>query len=159
MTEIADGDYDLVITSGLSGETWDATSGDSDDAGVEGLIDAWQVAVEAGSRVVAIRDDPRMSGGVLGCVDRAGVDAGSQCAVPRDDALAFDPQEQAVEAFAPDEVALVDLSDMYCDDAACSPVADGVLIYRDATHLTPLWAFSIADALERRIPASFVSGR
>lgn len=120
------------------------------DAGanpVQGSLDAWAALPPSVTRVVVVRDTPEQRSDVLACVEQAvqaGQPPGATCAVPRTQALPPDP---AVEAAKQRKVPVIDLTSHFCDDANCFPVIDGVLAYKDLTHVTPTFAKTLGPAL------------
>ncbi|WP_169816440.1 acyltransferase family protein [Demequina soli] len=157
--DLGTGDYDLLLTSQLSGVTWKRFDYPSRRAaGVDGLVAAWQVAVDSGARVLAIADNPHAVDGVQECVAEHGLGARRRCTLPREEALQFDPQLRAARAFTKDQVAVIDLTDDYCGEVLCRSVVGGVLVYRDSGHLTRLWASTLAPQVIDRAPAGFLSG-
>ncbi|WP_062305641.1 acyltransferase family protein [Demequina subtropica] len=157
--EIRTGDYDLIITSGLSGVEWELAGADNQhDAGVAGLTEAWQVAVDSGARVLAFTDLPHPVEDVQKCAAIHGLEGAERCAHDRSEALPFDPQADAAAGFSPGEVTVLDLTDTYCSDDTCSPVVGGVLVYRDQSHMTPLWATTLTPEVIDRTPEAFLVG-
>jgi hypothetical protein len=59
-------------------------------------------------------------------------------------------------------VRVLDLTPFFCDPRLCYPVIGGVLVYKDTTHLTGLYARTLAPYLARAvavvIPAAGRSG-
>jgi hypothetical protein len=102
--------------------------------------------VGAGTQVVVIRDTPHAPFNVAECVS-ANTQQLTKCTFERTfalDGIGVD-QEQAVAGLA--GVHLVDLNDAICPTDMCVPVIGGVLIYRDADHLTANYALSLAPRL------------
>jgi len=48
-------------------------------------------------------------------------------------------------------VHILDLSDLFCDGAACPPVKNGIIVYRDNSHISALFAQSLAPEISRRL--------
>jgi hypothetical protein len=44
-------------------------------------------------------------------------------------------------------VQLIDLTRLFCDRHRCYPVVGGALVYRDAEHLTPVYAATLGPFL------------
>jgi hypothetical protein len=147
---LIDGDYDLVVTSQMSGVDWAApTSWDGNqeawaEAGLAGL---WARLADDGTPVAAVADVPRADPEVIECLTAVGAasENATACRVPRHVATrAFDPQRGAVERLHRPDVVLVDFTDVYCDAQECRPVIGGVTVYRDADHLTDTFAGTLA---------------
>ncbi|UJP41129.1 acyltransferase family protein [Cellulomonas palmilytica] len=138
---LAEGDFDVVVTSALAGTVYT-----EDPSGVQGFTDAWAPLLEAGSQVVAIRDnpDPTHAGipstpvcveerGPLGC----GTDPGRS--------LRADPLVEAVSQTPGAD--LVDLTDRFCVEDTCPAVIGDVLVYHQAQHVTTTYMRSLAPSL------------
>ena len=119
----------------------------SDQATVDGMVQAWRTATDAGIPVIAIRDNPVAHDDVMTCMGQMTGPTTTACDVPRDEALSsFDGSEQAVEAIG-DRARFVDLTDSYCTATSCPAVIGGVLVHRDPTHLTATFATTLAPYL------------
>ncbi|WP_353828586.1 acyltransferase family protein [Agromyces sp. SYSU T0242] len=140
----------LVTHSGAHGHPIPEPGESVERATVEGQVEAWRDQGPPGVPIIAIVDNPAMEQDTAACVAREGADAGTECAVPRDRAFRwFDGQREAAERVP--GVRVVDLSDLYCAAAACSPVIGHAVVYRDATHVTATWARTLAPVLADRI--------
>ncbi|MFB9650011.1 acyltransferase family protein [Curtobacterium pusillum] len=142
-------DLDGVIVTHSSGNGPVLPSGgrSADDTVVDGLVDAWQSAADAGIPIVAIRDNPAARADVVACVGQMTGPTTGACDTPRKEALRpFDGSEQAV-ARMDGAARLVDLTRYYCTDTVCPAVIGGVLVHRDATHLTNTFAVTLAPYL------------
>jgi len=78
------------------------------------------------------------------------------CTLPRAQALPGEDVDPLVLAAAADpDVALVDLSDIYCDDTTCHTLIGGLVVYFDGHHLTATFARTLApilgEAVERAL--------
>jgi hypothetical protein len=51
-------------------------------------------------------------------------------------------------------VRVLDLTPFFCDARRCYPVIGGVLVYKDSTHLTGLYARTLGPYLERAVTAA-----
>ena len=54
----------------------------------------------------------------------------------------------------PDSVALLDLTDQFCNDEICWAVKDGVAVYRDSHHITATYAERISPTLRDAVNAA-----
>jgi len=81
--------------------------------------------------------------------------AGARCAFPRGPALPPDPAAVAARRVHDPRVKLVDLNRHICDRRRCYPVVGGVLVYKDLSHLTPLFATTLGPFLDRRVARLF----
>ena len=70
------------------------------------------------------------------------------CDVPRDEAL--DPKVSPLESTVAASlgVRFGDLSEAFCDAAVCPSMRSGILVYRDANHMTAEFAGRQAAALQ-----------
>lgn len=130
----------------------------ADDAVVDGLVQAWQAAADAGIPVLALRDNPTARPDVVACVAQMTGPTTSECDSSRSVGLGlFDGSAEAV-ARMPGRAVLIDLTDLYCTVAVCPAVIGGVLVHRDRTHLTNTFATTLTpylgDAIARGLRAS-----
>ncbi|MFD2764411.1 acyltransferase family protein [Micromonospora eburnea] len=116
---------------------------------VEAMRRAWQGFAEV-APVVVVRDTPAPGRDIAECVSTHREQL-TRCAVPRDKALAgIGPiQVDAAEGLA--GVRVLDLNDAICPADRCAPVIGGVLVYRDANHLTATYARTLADRLDEQL--------
>jgi len=114
------------------------------DPTVDGYAVLWQGWVDRGIEVAAIAAVPRTQGDIVpDCV------AGHQrdyaaCATLRAESLPPDPLVAAAERTG---VAVVDLTDQFCDETTCYPVVGNVIVYRDYSHLSVEYAVALAPYL------------
>jgi hypothetical protein len=121
---------------------------------VGAYIAAWNALPPSVEHIVVIRDNPYTHGDVIACVEEAMAhreDAGVACAVPRELAVKTDPAAIAAERLRSPRVQVIDMTPFFCDARSCPAVIGGVLVYRDATHLTRAYAISLGPYLLREI--------
>ena len=127
-------------------------------AEVDGYERAWRALPRTVKHIVVIRDTPETPVGTLDCVTRAmerHQRAGTRCAFPRGPGLPPDPAAVAARQTRDRRVKLVDLNRFICDRRRCFPVVGGVLVYKDLSHLTPLYATTLGPFLDRRVTHLF----
>ncbi|SCF28341.1 Peptidoglycan/LPS O-acetylase OafA/YrhL, contains acyltransferase and SGNH-hydrolase domains [Micromonospora chokoriensis] len=119
------------------------------DAQTVALSETWSEVTAAGLPLVVIRDTPSFTVDMAECVS-AHRERLTACAQPRERALAWGvPQERAAAA-VPD-ARLADLNAVICPTERCPAVIGGLLVYRDAHHLTATYARSLAPQLHERL--------
>jgi hypothetical protein len=120
---------------------------------IAGYRDVWNAMPASVTRIVAIRDTPKMRGDTLACVARAMARherAGRSCAVGRGAALAPDPAAVAAARIHSPRVQSIDLSRFF-DERLCYPVIGGALVYKDVSHLTEVFATTLGPFLLRQV--------
>lgn len=119
--------------------------------------------VATGAQVVVIADNPkpldanRSNGSPLNyksCLETATAETISKCAVTRKAALEPADGLPAAVAGMPG-VSISYLVDLYCSEI-CLPVIDGILVYRDHSHITNTFAEWLAPYIEKAIPREFL---
>ncbi|MER5458095.1 acyltransferase family protein [Micromonospora sp. NPDC002389] len=116
------------------------------DAQTEALARTWSELTGAGVPLVVIRATPAFRVDMAECVS-ANRERLSACAQPRQPALVWGvPQERAAATVA--QMHLADFNDAICPGERCPAVIDGVLVYRDAHHLTATYARRLAPRLD-----------
>jgi hypothetical protein len=120
--------------------------------------DAWEAGLrrtlsrlrETNASILLLRDSPSPGRNVGTCIARSrwrGLSE-SNCDTPRIDALdpAISPLERAVATSM--GARFGDLSAQFCDDTTCPSMRSGILVYRDANHMTTAFAARQAANLE-----------
>ena len=148
-----------VFVAQLSGGSGVVTRKGEDpfEAEVRGYLAAWKAMPASVSRIYVIRDNPKTDGGTAKCVEdaiKAAMQPGPACAVPRREVLDRDAAAVAARRLNSPRVRELDLTRFFCGRLTCEPVIGGVLVYKDATHLTGLYARTLGPYLARMIDAS-----
>ena len=159
--------YDVVFVAAMSRTPWphglvrhadELTPAIRDDAAAA-YATTWVRLQQAGSSVVALRDNPDPAIGgvpdVPSCVEQHG--DGSACDVSEADALLDDPVAQAARTTP--GVTLIDSTAMFCADGTCPAVIGGVVVYRQVQHVTQTYARSMAPFLEPQVTAAVEAAR
>jgi hypothetical protein len=121
---------------------------------VQGFIRAWRRLPRTVHRVVVLRDTPVNSENGPDCVLRAvrrGKPPGQACALSRSRALPPDPAAIAAGRPGTGRVRLVDLTSQMCSRRLCFPVVGGVLVHKDNTHITNLFATTLGPFVLRQV--------
>ena len=146
-----------VFVAEVAGEPVVATRGrDMFSTAVTGYIDAWNQLPPSVKHIVVIRDTPKIHLDTLGCVDRARARherPGVVCAVARSTAIAADPAEVAAARMHRSRVSVIDMNRYICDSRLCYPVVGGVLVFKDAHHITFAFGTTLGPYLLREVNA------
>lgn len=103
-------------------------------------------------QLVVIRDTPKFSPTLVSCLGRHSArTAGEACSLRRSTALKPDYAALAAETDDDPLTRVVEISDVFCDAARCSPVVGGYVAYSDPVHLHSLFAPTLAPLLDQRI--------
>jgi hypothetical protein len=144
-----------VFVSQLSGVGVRSPAGsDRREYQIRGYIRAWRQLPKTVRQIIVLRDVPFSTDNSPLCVERAirrGRRAGVACAVPRSRAMRRDPAALAARRRGTARVHLIDLTPFMCSPRLCFPVIGGVLVHKDKTHLTPLFAGTLGPFLLRRV--------
>jgi hypothetical protein len=144
-----------VFVAGLSGSGVTPRPGHSEFAtAVAGYAAAWKALPASVERIVVIRDTPVVPHRTTACIERAiarHLSPGPACAVPRARVLHRDPAVVAAASMRSRRVRVMDLSHYFCDLRRCFPVIGGVLVYKDVTHLTSVFAETVGQFMLRRL--------
>jgi len=112
----------------------------------EGFLAVLQRLNEAGLNVIVVRDTPRSRRqNVLDCLAES---EGSTCGTPRRDAVDWGMPDVEMARRIP-AIQVLDLSDYICAPHVCPAVKDGVIIYRDNTHLTATFSKTLAPEFRK----------
>lgn len=113
------------------------------------MATAWNARGNLRAPVISITDNPRFTPETALCVEKDPRAANTDCTLPRATAIVDDGSRRAADAATNAHV--VDTADLFCDERTCYPVIGGVIVYRDANHITGSYAKSIAPMLGQRI--------
>jgi hypothetical protein len=123
-------------------------------AQVAGYTDAWNALPPSVKHIVVIRDTPYARYSTLACVQQAMANRKNGalvCALPRRRALRRDPEVLAADRLHSQRVQVINLTTFFCDARLCYPVVGGVLVYRDAGHVTRAFATTLGPFLLERV--------
>ncbi|AJR18082.1 acyltransferase family protein [Pimelobacter simplex] len=123
------------------------------DPATDGFVALWQRWRDAGLEVIVLADVPRTNGDYVPTCLAEHRDP-MRCAVPR--TVGLPAQRPITDAGGKAEgrgVALVDLTDRFCDGRWCYPQVGSVIVYRDYSHLSREYARSLAPEIIRRLPS------
>ncbi len=101
---------------------------------------------EAGVNIAVIRNTPKnRRGNILDCIAQSGPDS---CGTARQEAVMSSPPDVEVARRFSD-VKVYDLTDHFCGRNVCQAVINGVIVYKDATHVTSTFAKTLAGPLAK----------
>lgn len=116
---------------------------------------------EIPSTPILLSDVPRPGFDVPQCLSRARQHGwpDSSCSVPKSKAV--DAEVRTAESLAANSVPaarMVDLTDKFCNDAVCSTILSGTVLYRDSNHITTNAARLFEPVLDQRLAAIIPNG-
>lgn len=120
----------------------------------QGFIRAWRQVPRTVRRIIVLRDTPVNSENGPECVMRAvsrRQQPGPACALRRSRALRRDPAAVAARLAASSRVRVLDMTRFICSTRLCFPVVGGVLVHKDNTHITNVFATTLGPFVLRRI--------
>ncbi len=116
-----------------------------------GYAAAWRRLPRSVKRIVVLRDAPASSWQTPSCIERAmasRADAGRRCALARRAVLVPDAAAAAARSDRTGRTAVVDLTPVFCGAKTCLPVIGGVLVHKDAHHLTRTFSRTLGPLLD-----------
>ena len=125
-------DIDVVVTSAWA-NSYRSSAGEEDDG--SGYVEAWNLWLESDKHVVVLNDTPRLTGTIVDCIMKDGVDSVDPCSRPRDEAVKENVLERAAAQIDHEKFTIVDYTDVFCDDR-CHAVVGGIPAYRDSHHVS-----------------------
>jgi hypothetical protein len=135
-----------------TGEPWSAvillhtSARDAEDP--RAFTRVWQPVLNRQTQIIVIRDNPQMKGDPRQCVVD-NLDNYSSCGQDRKNSVGIDPQ-YALAKETPG-MAVIDLTDFYCNAAFCPAVVGGRIVYRDSNHVQEEYNITLAPYLEQKI--------
>lgn len=121
---------------------------------IDGFRRAWRALPKTISHIVVIHDTPRSSRATFDCVKREitkGSRPGPACRFPRRAAFSADMASAAVRSLHAKRYREIDMSRYFCGSKSCYPVIGGLLVHRDAGHISPAYAKSLGPYLLREV--------
>ena len=107
-------------------------------------------------RPAVLVDTPDAGRDIPACLSRHSDDV-RKCAIPRATALAGHLGRIELRATKATGDRLIDLTDRVCRGYPCPVVVDGMIVFRDARHLTATYAASLAPDLDRAIASALAA--
>lgn len=121
---------------------------------IKGYIRAWRGLPRSVRQIIVLRDVPFSTEDTPTCVEnamRARRPPGNACAIKRSKALRRDAAATAARRPGTARVHVIDLTAAMCSSRLCFPVVGGVLVHKDKTHLTSLFAGTLGPLLQGRV--------
>lgn len=130
----------------------DASPQDVTAERIDGVRSLWRKLNDAGVDVVAMAATPRMPFDVPKCLAEKPDDPDA-CSVARTEAYervwSLRDSKEAVQGLP--RTSLLDMNDMVCPQDPCTPIIGGLMVYRDAHHVTRTYMETLAAPLARRL--------
>jgi peptidoglycan/LPS O-acetylase OafA/YrhL len=148
---------DIVLTSQTAKKAFGADGELAIGPMVDGLVKSWTTLESAGIDVIPILDNPRpfdfdgQGAQVYACVADHVDDLG-RCAFATRKGIAESAApvlRQAAERAG--DLPVLDLTDALCNARVCPPVIQGVLVYRQGSHVTNTYALSMENVIAERL--------
>ena len=148
-----------VVISNRQIQNFSAGLHGPDDTWREGSRKTLETLDSAGIHTILLRDTPSPVVDIPDCLTgdsswwaRRRGSRNNPCALDRTAALSdgvFRAEQEAAAGLS--HVQVLDLSDLFCDAAICPAVKNGLIVYRDDSHITAQFAASLAPALAGRL--------
>jgi hypothetical protein len=138
----------VIVISNYSGGYF--KEGASPTQWAAGLRSTFTQFSQAGLRTLLVRDPPTPLFDVSTCLARAAWTGSSDsCVFQRE--LSTNATVSHLESDAVSKIqntSVVDLSSIVCETEKCEPIKEGVILYRDQSHLTASYVSTLAPMLE-----------
>lgn len=139
--EIIEPEYVALIST----RTWVNSSGEVPVEGLNALAHRFE---NQGTKVIALRDNPRFLNDMFTCAEAVS----STCASPVKEHLA-DTNPALAELKELTNVYQVDLTNAYCPEGLCQAVIGNVKVYLDNNHITKQFAVTTTSLVEDQLLA------
>lgn len=151
-------DHVIYSTFAVRWKVDDGTGRSQTEQYADGLAPVFKQWADNGAKVTVIADSP-LNGAVrqVECA-AVNVENPAQCAVAREVAVPATPLTAAVEKTDSPQVALLDLTDAFCDDEVCYQSVGGVLVYFDYDHLQRQYTDQLLEPFARRLVEAHTKG-
>lgn len=136
--KLLDNRYDLVLSTSYRGSGGKPTD----------YAAAWAPIAAAGSRIVAVADNPQVTQDDLNCLTRVSFsgDQTGNCVVSKATALSQSDPLIAATDLVPG-AQLIDLTQYYCKADRCPLVIGDVIVYQSTTHITSAYMKTLGPAI------------
>lgn len=127
---------------------------DREEYAIQGYLRAWRSLPRTVRQIIVLRDTPVTTVRASICVQQAVLDRrapGNACAFSRRRAVRPDLAAVAARRPGMPRVHVIDLTRHMCSPRLCYPVVGGVLVHKDKTHMTPLFAGTLGPFLLRKV--------
>lgn len=139
-----------LLSMSSAGLSYHKESGETDaQAGARGAAEHFKKLEAAGVQVVSVVDNPQPGFARIdppACVLQKGA---GECAFDAKAAIRPDSAREAAQLAG--DVAVLDLTDLFCRAGQCPSVVGGVLVYRDGQHVIDVYAESMATYIYQRL--------
>ena len=115
-------------------------------------ISTVQTLNNAGIKVIAIRDTPRIPQLVPECLEKTPTDY-TGCGAKRIDVFSDESPTDAVAASLPG-TSFLDFTDYLCDETFCPAVIGNVIVYKDDNHITRTYMETLEPVFAREFQAA-----
>lgn len=155
--EVAEGDFDLVITSNRTmSDLVGVPSKDRDEAAAKAYASTFRTWTDRGLPVMVLRDTPMFPKAAPTCLQETDLDQ-EACSYPAGEVLRPDPMVMAAERDETGRVQVVDLTDRICIDGTCRSSVGTLITLFDASHMTRTFSRTLAPDMERAVEKVFAS--
>ncbi|KGM13253.1 acyltransferase family protein [Cellulomonas bogoriensis] len=137
---IVDLEPDVVLTLG-------STTRNRVERTPDFFVDVWRDLGDHGVPVLAIRDTVRLVERAPDCIAEHGPDA-IRCGTVRAEVL---DEHYLEDVDVPDNVTPLDMTPYLCTSTHCPAIVGGVIVYRDASHVTSTYMHTLAPYLEQEL--------
>lgn len=122
----------------------------ADDNFEKGLVETAKALIAGGAKVFIIRDTPLAEVKYMDCiVSHLG---GIGCERPRTKAV--NQNEMEKRAAEKSGAGFIDTSDLFCDETKCPVVKNGMIVYRDDSHMTATFAETLAEPFKTALDSA-----
>lgn len=118
----------------------------------EGFVRAWNVLTAHGSRVLAIRDNPRPETySIPECIDRSRRTP-QTCNMRRSEHFSPDVWRKGIAQSR--SISFWDIADLVCSSHSCPAVRSGMLVYNDNSHMSVPLVIALTPIMKRQIKSA-----
>jgi hypothetical protein len=136
---------DLVVFAHSRFYKLEETNGRESRKEATAIAGVWRELLALGSKVVAIRDTPKLPFQPGECLAR-----NPNCYAEQSEVLGDDDPILMAHGLMP-EVPVIDMTDAVCQNGKCPMVVGNVVVWRDLSHLTASYSRTVATVLAARI--------
>ena len=151
LAEIQNGEFSLVVISGFTNR--EDLVDESPDGFINNITELHSALTINSQKVIYLADSPGPLLHVPICLS-ANIQTVQNCNFERDDAINEQTAEILKGVWSSETSRFVDLTDWFCTSQICPVVIGNMVVYRDISHISSVYALALTNVLMNQLEVS-----
>jgi peptidoglycan/LPS O-acetylase OafA/YrhL len=151
LAEIQNGEFSLVVISGFTNR--DDLVDESPDGFINNITELHTALTTNSQKMIYIADSPGPLLHVPICLS-ANIQTVQNCNFERDEAINEQTSEILKGVWSSETSRFVDLTDWFCTSQICPVVIGNMVVYRDISHISSVYALALTNVLMNQLEIS-----